>query len=52
MTSFPAQMIVFWDVLPCVEVEQRFTGAYCPVKALIMEAVKTSETSVKLPNML
>jgi hypothetical protein len=39
-------MTVSWDVAPCrlVEVYRRFRGAYC--LALIMEAVRTSETSV------
>jgi hypothetical protein len=39
---------VFWGVAPCshVEVDRRFRGAYCPIIALIMEAVRTSETSV------
>jgi hypothetical protein len=37
---------VFWDVLPCskVEVDRRLRCAYCD--ALMMEAVRTSETSV------
>jgi hypothetical protein len=47
---------VFWDVLPCsqVDVDGLFRGAYwlhhqgdeCTVIALMMEASRTSETSV------
>jgi hypothetical protein len=43
---------VFWDVAPCshAEVDQRFRGAYClhhqDDEALMMESVRTSETSV------
>jgi hypothetical protein len=36
---------VFWDVVSCshIEVDQRFWGA---IIALMMEAVRTSETSI------
>jgi hypothetical protein len=41
---------VFSDVLPCsqVVVDRRFRGAYClhHQRSLIMEVVRTSETSV------
>jgi hypothetical protein len=43
---------VFWDVLPCkIIVGRRFRGTCCPIirammMALIMEAARTSETSV------
>jgi hypothetical protein len=45
------KMTTFWDIALCslVEVEQRFRGSYCRHHALIalmMEAVRTSETSV------
>jgi hypothetical protein len=43
---------VFLDVAPCshVEVYRRFRGAYClhHQGALMMEAVRTSETSVNI----
>jgi hypothetical protein len=43
----------FWDVAPCshVEVDRRFRGTYClhhQVIALMMEEIRTSETSVKI----
>jgi hypothetical protein len=41
---------VFWDVAPCshVEFDRRFRGAYCVHhQGLMMEVVRTSETSVK-----
>jgi hypothetical protein len=40
---------VFWDVLRCsqVDVDRRFRGAYCFI-ALMMEVVRTSETSVNI----
>jgi hypothetical protein len=49
-----AWSLVFWNISPCshVEVDRRFRGAYClhhqgdSVIVLIMEAVRTSETSV------
>jgi hypothetical protein len=38
--------IVFWDVLLCKMIDdRRFRRAYCPT-SLMMEAVRTSETSV------
>jgi hypothetical protein len=40
----------FWDIAPCVivGVDRRFRGSYCfhHQCALIMEAIRTSETSV------
>jgi hypothetical protein len=46
---------VFWDVAPCIQidVDRRFRGAYClhdkgDEIALMMEAVRTSETSVNI----
>jgi hypothetical protein len=42
---------VFWHVLPCsqVDADQRLTGAYCLIiGAMMMEAVRTSETSVNI----
>jgi len=50
-------MTVFWGTVPCslVKAYRRFRDAYClhhqrdePLIALIMEAVRTSETSVYL----
>jgi hypothetical protein len=42
------KMTAFWDIAPytLVEVDRRFRSAYCIIKAVIMEAVHTSETSV------
>jgi hypothetical protein len=39
---------VFLDVAPCsqVEFDRRFRGAYCIIIALMMAAVRTSQTSV------
>jgi hypothetical protein len=42
LTAASMKFRVFWDV----EVDRRFKGAYCPIIALMMEAVRTSETSV------
>jgi hypothetical protein len=42
-------MTAFWDIVRCrlVEVDRRFTGAYClHNQALMTEAVRISETSV------
>jgi hypothetical protein len=38
----------FWDVAPCsrVEVDRRFRGASASIIRAVMEAVRTSETSV------
>jgi len=50
LTAASMKFRVFWDVAPCshVEVDRRFRGAYClhHQGALMMEAVRTSETSV------
>jgi hypothetical protein len=41
-------MTVFWDTALCslVDVDRRFRGAYCLIRAMMMEAVCISETSV------
>jgi hypothetical protein len=46
---FQVLMVVFWDVAPCsdVEVDKRCVLPPSSFIALIMEAVRTSETSVK-----
>jgi hypothetical protein len=50
LTAASIQFRVFWDVLTCsqADVDRRFRGAYCLHQALMMEAVCTSETSVKI----
>jgi hypothetical protein len=50
LTATNMKMTVFWDVAPCslVEINRRFGDAYCHIIVLMMEAVSTSETSVKL----
>jgi hypothetical protein len=54
LTAASMKMAVSWDVAPCslVEVYRRFRDAGClhhqgPIIALMMNAVSTSETSVK-----
>jgi hypothetical protein len=41
------KMDAFWNVAPCnfEETARRFRGTYC-LTALVMEAVRTSETSI------
>jgi hypothetical protein len=48
LTAASIKFKVFWDVAPCshVEADRRFRSAYCHLQALMMEAVRTSETSV------
>jgi hypothetical protein len=49
LTVTSMKMTAFWDIAPCnlTEVDRRFRDVYCPiVMTLIMEAVRTSETSV------
>jgi hypothetical protein len=48
LTAASMTFIFFWDVSPCslVKVDRRFRGAYCSIITLMMEAVRTSETSV------
>jgi hypothetical protein len=53
-----SKIALFWDVAPCsvVEIDRRFRDAYClyhhrhvdpsTIKAMMMEAESTSETSV------
>jgi hypothetical protein len=47
LTAASMTMRAFWDVAPCSmgEVDRRFRNAYC-LKALMIEGVRTSETSV------
>jgi hypothetical protein len=41
-------MAVFWDVAPCglAEIDRRFRGPYFIIRAMVMETISTSETSV------
>jgi hypothetical protein len=50
LTAASMTFRVFWDVAPCSHVEfyRRFIGVYClHHQGTLMEAVRTSETSVK-----
>jgi hypothetical protein len=49
LTAASMKMTVFWGIAPCiiVEIDRRFRCAYCFHNiALVMEAARTSETSV------